>query len=569
MHKEYPIHWLEKIINKILNKNLLEITLATGKTPSGHIHIGILRELIICDSIRRKLEEYDKKVNFFLFIDSLDAAKRFPEYIEKTFTKKYLGKPFSKIPCPFDESDCKSYSDYFGTELISTFKQFGIKVDIIWTHELYQDSIMKDKIRISLNNTDKIKEIVRKNILPTLDEKNRKLFIDTQKDWFPAMVICEKCGKMQKIDDNNSIQPNRVLSYDKNKDTVSFSCTSCGNSGEIPINKGELKLNWRVDWPAKWAIFKTTCEPAGKDHSVKGGSYDTGLEICKTIFNYDGPIKLSYEWLRLGDQDMKTSKGIIFTPKKYLEIANPEILRMLFLRTLPNKHISFRLEELYQLYDYYEKMENVYYNIERVSSETEEKFLKYIYPLCQTNSISTKKPLRLPFKYLTTIVQLKNILKIEEIYEKARKILKYKGFDENLPFNDFETQLNRAEKWINEIKYILKNEKNESIKRKIMNKVTIFEVPDTVSEDIKSNLSPTQKLGIKMLKMFLISNKDLIDEVIQNKIFDIAKNDLKIKPQKFFKVIYLILIGKEFGPRLGPFLLMLDKVWLINRLSIE
>ncbi|MBA7711664.1 Lysine--tRNA ligase [subsurface metagenome] len=293
------------------------------------------------------------------------------------------------------------------------------------------------------------------------------------------------------------------------------------------------------------------------------------MEICKTIFNYDGPIKLSYEWLRLGDQDMKTSKGIIFTPKKYLEIANPEILRMLFLRTLPNKHISFRLEELYQLYDYYEKMENVYYNIERVSSETEEKFLKYIYPLCQTNSISTKKPLRLPFKYLTTIVQLKNILKIEEIYEKARKILKYKGFDENLPFNDFETQLNRAEKWINEIKYILKNEKNESIKRKIMNKVTIFEVPDTVSEDIKSNLSPTQKLGIKMLKMFLISNKDLIDEVIQNKIFDIAKNELKIKPQKFFKVIYLILIGKEFGPRLGPFLLMLDKVWLINRLSIE
>jgi len=569
LQKEYPIHWLEEIINKILDKNLSEITLATGKTPSGHIHMGILRELIICDSIRRKLEENRKKINFFLFIDSLDAAKRFPEYIDKTFTKKYLGKPFSKIPCPVDETGYNSYADYFGTELISTFKQFGIKVDVIWTHELYQDIIMKDKIRISLNNTDKIKGIVRKNILPTLDERNRKLFIDTQKNWFPAMVICEKCGKMQKIDENGSIKPNRVLSYDKNKDTVSFSCTSCGNSGEIPINKGELKLNWRVDWPAKWAIFKTTCEPAGKDHSVKGGSYDTGLEICKIIFNYDGPIKLSYEWLRLGDQDMKTSKGIIFTPKKYLEIADPEILRMLFLRTPPNKHISFRLEELYQLYDYYEKMENVYYNIEHANSETEEKFLKYIYPLCQTSRISTKKPLRLPFKYLTTIVQLKTILKIEGIYEKAKKILRYKGFDENLPFNDFETQLNRAQKWINEIKDILKNEKNESIKRKILNKVTIFEVPDTVSENIKNNLSPTQKLGIKLLKMFLISNKDLSDEVIQNKIFDIAKNELKIKPQKLFKTIYLIIIGKEFGPRLGPFLLMLDKDWLINRLSIE
>ena len=161
---------------------------------------------------------------------------------------------------------------------------------------------------------------------------------------------------MQKIDENDSIKPNRVLSYDKSKDTVSFYCSSCGYRGQTTINKGELKLNWRVDWPAKWAIFHTTCEPAGKDHSVKGGSYDTGLEICKSIFNYDGPIKLSYEWLRLGDQDMKTSKGIIFTPKKYLEIANPEIFRMLILRTSPNKHISFRLEELDQLYDYYDEI---------------------------------------------------------------------------------------------------------------------------------------------------------------------------------------------------------------------
>jgi len=42
------VHWLEEIVDKILVRNESLITLATGKTPSGQTHIGILREIIIC-----------------------------------------------------------------------------------------------------------------------------------------------------------------------------------------------------------------------------------------------------------------------------------------------------------------------------------------------------------------------------------------------------------------------------------------------------------------------------------------------------------------------------------------
>ena len=73
-------------MDKILPKEL-KITLATGKTPSGHIHLGILREIVICDAIRRIFEEEGKKVEFYLFLDDLDAAKRFPDYIKKSFQK--------------------------------------------------------------------------------------------------------------------------------------------------------------------------------------------------------------------------------------------------------------------------------------------------------------------------------------------------------------------------------------------------------------------------------------------------------------------------------------------------
>ncbi|MFX1234646.1 MAG: lysine--tRNA ligase, partial [Promethearchaeota archaeon] len=93
MSEDFSIHWLEETIERILKKNPNQITLSTGKTPSGHIHIGILREIIICDALRRIFQDKGRNVRFFLFLDDFDAAKRFPDYIDKEFSEKHLGKP--------------------------------------------------------------------------------------------------------------------------------------------------------------------------------------------------------------------------------------------------------------------------------------------------------------------------------------------------------------------------------------------------------------------------------------------------------------------------------------------
>ena len=97
---------------------------------------------------------------------------------------------------------------------------------------------------------------------------------------------------------------------------------------------------------------------------------------------------------------MKTSKGIVFTPKKYLEIAKPEVFRALILRTNPLKHIAFRIEELPQYYDYYEKMEDIYFSQTQESADYHEN-LKYIYPFTQIDEIPRKKTVQISFKLLT------------------------------------------------------------------------------------------------------------------------------------------------------------------------
>ena len=51
------------------------------------------------------------------------------------------------------------------------------------------------------------------------------------------------------------------------------------------MSKGEGKLPWRLDWPAKWKILNVTFEAFGKDHATKGGSYDTVSNFLKKYYN--------------------------------------------------------------------------------------------------------------------------------------------------------------------------------------------------------------------------------------------------------------------------------------------
>jgi len=560
-------HWLEETVQEISKRNLTEITLSTGKTPSGHIHIGILREIIICDAIRRIFEKKGVNVSFYLFIDDFDAAKRFPYYIDEDYQKNNLGKSFTLIPCPFEDCGCESYAYHFGNELISTFKHFGIKNEIIWTYELYQKREMQEKIKITLDNTEKIKEILKKYILPTLDDDRKKQFNDMQKTWIPVMAICEKCNKIQDRAKDGSIHPNRAIEYLEKEQAVMYECPACGYRGKTSIYSGKLKLNWRVDWPAKWAIFKATCEPAGKDHSVKGGAYDTGIEICQEIYDYEGPIKLPYEWLRLGDQDMGTSKGIVFTPEKYLELADPEIYRMLILRTNPMKHISFRIEEIPQYHDYYEKMEKIFYGVEEPQSKEEYDFYKYLYPLTKVNYTPEIKPIRIPLKLLTFLSQMQNILSLDKLYDKVISSLRINKTENTISPEDFKVLLKRTENWINEVKNELNRITDHKIIRSLLNKIDIFTIPETVAMDLINNLSDKQLKGLIMFKNFLLEDTNIDADSIQNKIFTIAKEELEIPPRKMFEAFYLLLLGNKSGPRLGPFILMLDKEWLLKRLN--
>lgn len=563
--KEYPAHWLEGIVQKILERKPKEIALSTGKTPSGHIHLGIMRELLICDALRRIFEQKGFKVNYRLFFDSLDAAKRFPEYVPKEYAKENLGKPFALIPNPF-EKDNKNFAQVFGEELASTFKEFGIKVDIVWTHELYRTKEIQEKIRIGLIKNDLVKEIVAKYLTESMPEDKKEDYIEEQKTWMGAMVVCEKCSRTQQKNQDGTISPNRVLAYNSASDMATYHCPACGYDGKVSVASGLLKLNWRLDWPAKWSLFNTTCEPAGKDHCTPGGSYDTGLDLSKVIYNFEGPVKVAYEWLRLGDNDMKTSKGIVFTPIRFLEIAEPEILRMIIYQTNPNKHISIRIEELEQYINEYDRLEKIHFGLEKANSDEEAHEIQYMYPFFHPNEVPSKYQRRIPFKMLMILAQLRPIFGDQGVYEKVQEYMAHEKFEESIPKPALIQSLDRIQNWIEEVQNMIKQEKNQEIVRKLSQKIIVFSVPKELTEAIRKQLDESDKQALSLFLEKIQAQKTLTEDMIKEFMQEI-QTKLNLKPAKLFQGFYLILLGEKGGPRLGPLLTMLDKKWVEARIQ--
>ena len=72
----------------------------------------------------------------------------------------------------------------------------------------------------------------------------------------------------------------------------------------------------------------------------------------------------------------------------------------------------------------------------------------------------------------------------------------------------------------------------------------------------KEKLNDKQKQALKILADVL--KNDLTEEELYAKFFEIKK-EVGIDSKDFFKAIYLVLLGKPWGPRLAPFILIIGR----------
>jgi lysyl-tRNA synthetase class 1 len=533
--------WTLKVVNDLEARSERPIVFSTAKTPSGPIHIGFGRELVYCDVLCRMLKDKGHKTEWVFFIDDFDSLKNFPPSIPQKFKthKEYLGRPMWMVPCPY--GCCESWAQHYAEDLTETFPMFGFHPKIFWTHEIYMKPEMKALIRKAIAERDKIRNIMVEVVAPTLSGEKLELFMKEFQDWYPCLVVCENCERLMTT---------RVKGYNAENDALSYQCKACGHEGEVEISKWPVKLRWRIDWPAKWALFKVSCEPAGKDHCVKGGAYDTGERIVAEIFGWKPPYRIPYEWILLGEKAMKTHKGISFTFAEWLKVASPEIYRYMVLREDPKKHISFTPERIPQLIDEFERLEKIYFEVEKASSQVENTLTANIYPFCFPDSPPSQLPARLPYRFAVILSQLKSLLGEADVKKKTLSVLRKLAGREpsSEEISDASRRLKMAEYWV-------ANYADERFKISISRKV---------SEEVKRSLSTEERNALKEL-IKILEQKDWKEEELQYEIFEIGKR-FKIGT-KIFEAVYKIFLGKSFGPRLAPFLLSLERDFVVRRLK--
>lgn len=544
---EFSVHWIKDIVDEVLERNPDQYTIVTGKSMSGSVHIGFMKEIIIADVIKRELRKLGKKARTVFVSDDYDPIRAFPPSVTLS-PDEYMGVPYSDAPDPY--GCCESLGAHWTSELVESFPEFGADPEIVLQSKLYETKEMLNAVRVCLKHTETIREILIEYVARDFDEKQRAEYIESMKTWYPASVICPECGRLQS-GGKGSIVPNRVTSYNQETDEVSFKCAHCGHSETAKFDKLRLKLSWRVDWPAKWYVMNTTCEPAGKDHAVKGGSYDTGLEISQRVFGWSGPVKVPFEWVRLGGRDMGTSKAVVFTPRSWLNIAPPELFRYMVLRIDPEKANNIQTDLIPELTDIYESFEQTFFRPNEVDIEKQE-LAKVLYPLTVVEPVSDEYVPKLSFKFAALTSQLKGILSEDLILERCYNVLKKQHNISEIPQKAkalIPIRLSRAYNWA----------------REYGSEQDIIDVPEVVPKDVISTISKDDR---RFLSKFveMLEHETLDDDNMQASIFNIAK-EVGIKPKRAFLLLYRILLSKNSGPRLGPFLNLLGSEWVLERIK--
>lgn len=494
-------HWADAIAERVVAEDRPPV-LSTGISPSGEIHIGNMREVLTADAVYRALRDRGVPARFNFVSDQFDPLRKVYPFLDASIYEPLVGRPLSDIPSPC--GDHASYAEHFLEPFLESLRTLRVDVEVERADALYRSGRMNGVIARALERRDAIVEILR--------ELTGKQMGD---DWSPFTVLCPECGKMGAA---------TVTGFSASDATVAYACP-CGTDGDVPMAGGG-KLQWRIDWPARWSVLGVTVEPFGKDHATRGGSYDTGVRIAREVFEREPPFPVPYEWIRLkGRGDMSSSRGNVLSIADMLEVVPPEVLRYFVLREKPAKTLQFDPGlPLLQIVDEVDDGARA----ERVDARA-----------LELSRAGGFEPVGVPFRHLVVVAQAARFDP-----ERVERILARTGYAE-VPKGAIEARLPYASRWLERFA-------PEDVR---------FTVRGDVPEEA-SSLDDEQRAFLAALADALAEGVSA--DAISSSIQDLARA-FESANRHLFQAIYVALLGKPRGPRAAPFIEILGAEFCAER----
>ncbi len=524
MKGRIKMNWAREVALRIIEERPNEevYTVASGVSPSGFVHIGNFREIATPYLVAKELRKLGKKVRYILSFDEFDRFRKVPGNIDSSY-EKYIGMPYTELPSPFTEKE--SYASYMENRFLKELEAMDVEVECIYQAKEYQSGRYNPYIKIAMDHRDQIFQIID-------DFRTQEATEEERKNYYPISIYCPKCRK----------DSTKISNYDSMTGEVIYSC-ACGYTGTLNIHQAtNVKLQWKVDWPMRWMVEKVTFETGGIDHSASNGSKAVSERVAREIYHYEPPVYIPYNFIGIkgGGAKMSSSTGNVLTITDLLRVYDKNIIWWFYAR-FDNMH-AFDIALDNDVIRYYSEFDRL---VKRYFQGDIDDKNRSILELTNVKEDYLKYP---NFSYLATFLPIVNF-----DIDLLKDLLRKENIDGNT--KEFAERLQRAKNWVVEYGFDyqvnLLPEKNESFY-------------DSLSSLEKTWLQKT---------LILLEEDFQTTEELQTALYNVVKDgtltekELKQTQKRYFQILYNLLLGTNQGPKLGLFLMAIDKEKIKGLLS--
>jgi lysyl-tRNA synthetase, class I len=529
------------------------VVVASGISPSGPIHLGNLREImvphLVADEIRRRGIPCDHILSW----DDFDRLRRVPADIDQSWSE-HIGRPLTSVPAP-PGSPYSNWAEHFRAPMEDALARMGVEYRGISQTQMYTSGAYTDQVLLAMRERGHIDAVLGRyrtktpvKTVPagaTAEEEEAAAAAAegsgaaseddgaSSAGYFPYKPYCSVCDR----------DLTTVTSYDDQTTEMSYTC-ACGHSETVLLSEFRRgKLVWKVDWPMRWAYEGVIFEPSGVDHQSPGSSFVVGGQLVSEIFGGKQPIGPMYAFVGItGMAKMSSSRGGVPTPGDALEIMEEFLLRWLYTRRRPQQAFTIGLDtELHRLYDEWDAVER------RVAAGTASDLdaSSYDRAIRTATGELPRTPRPLPYRTLASVADIttgdqRQMLRILAETDPEHPI---SSLDEVRP------RLDRAQRWV-------------ETELPADQRTRLRAEPDRAALDA---LSDGERGAIKLLLDGLTEHWSL--EGLSQLVYAVPKvqaglsadakptPELKAAQRQFFALIYRLLIGRDTGPRLPTLLL--------------
>ena len=318
--KAWPFEEARKLVKRYAKQKPEKgyVLFETGYGPSGLPHIGTFGEVARTTMVRRAFEALsDIPTKLICFSDDLDGMRKVPGNVpDPEKLQEHMQRPLSVVPDPFGKYD--SFGDHNNAMLLRFLDTFGFEYEFYSASKFYKSGQFDQILLRAVEKYDEIMEVM----LKSLREERRA----TYSCFLP---ISQKTGRVMYVPMKSVNAVDGTITFDDED----------GEEITMSVTGGQVKLQWKPAFGARWAALGVDFEMYGKDHSTNTHIYD---EICR-ILGGRAPEHFVYEMF-LDETGGKISKssGNGISIDEWLTYASAESLSyFMYLKPKTAKRLHF------------------------------------------------------------------------------------------------------------------------------------------------------------------------------------------------------------------------------------